>query len=69
MGKMTMQIERATMSMATAAAIMLAVFGVGGWVAFVEYRLSTAAEDRVEDRTLLLAICRRLNCDGNGMRQ
>lgn len=66
---MTMQIERATMGFATAAAIMVAVFGVGGWVAFVEYRLATEMQERDDDRKLLLAICHKLNCDGNGMRQ
>lgn len=66
---MTMQIERATMGFATAAAIMAAMFTAGGWVAFVEYRLAQHEEIGEANNALLVNICETLQCRKNGMRE
>ena len=65
----TPPIDKQQISMTSAAVLIVAVFGIGaGWTAH-ESRLAKLEEHRSESKALLSAICRKLNCDGNGMRQ
>lgn len=65
----TPPIDKQHISMTSAAILIVAVFGIGaGWTAH-ESRLAKLEEHRAESKMLLSAICRKLNCDGNGMRE
>jgi hypothetical protein len=57
--------DKTTISLPLVVGVIAGAFAVGGWAVSLEVRVS-AFED---DRRLLTAICRKLNCDGEGMRQ
>ncbi len=62
-------IDKQNISLTSAAILIVSVFGIGaGWTAH-ESRLAKLEEHRSESKALLTAICRKLNCDGEGMRQ
>lgn len=64
-----MQIDKGSISLSAAAAIIMATFTVAGWAAFVESRFHELEEHRSESKALLEAICTKLECDKNGMRR
>jgi hypothetical protein len=62
-------IDRQQISLTSAAIVVVTVFGIGAAWTTHETRLTKLEEHRAETKQLLTAICKRLNCDGEGMRQ
>jgi hypothetical protein len=57
--------DKTTISLPLVVAVIAGSFAVGGWAVSLEVRL---AEQETNGK-ILAAICRKLNCDGEGMRQ
>ena len=66
---MTVQIDKGVISLPAAAAIIVATFSAGGAAAYFESRLQAVERGTVKTERLLGAICRKLSCDAEGMRE
>jgi hypothetical protein len=66
---MNAPIDKGTISIPAAIAVVAAAFAVGGWAVSLEVRHSDLEQRLDANGRLLGNICKAVNCDGKGLRE